>query len=100
MFLTQQLSSFFSIIPPKRSKKFKECINLARNIKLSGIKMSSYTFCDQNSHKCVVTEQSKRYAKCAYYRQKYNVKGIPARDQASLKREEERLKTKEEKAAA
>jgi hypothetical protein len=51
-------------MPPERSKKLKERINLARNIELSGIKMSPYTFCDHNGHKYVVAEQSKR---CSEY---------------------------------
>jgi hypothetical protein len=67
-------------MPPKRSKKLKERIDLARNIKLSGIKMSPCTFCDRNGHKCVVAEQSKRCSECACRGQKYDVKGIPASD--------------------
>jgi hypothetical protein len=67
-------------MPPNRSKKLKERINLAYNIKLSGIKMSPCSFCDHNRHKYVVAEQSKRYSECACCRQKYDVKGIPASD--------------------
>jgi hypothetical protein len=65
---------------PDRSKKLKERINLARNIKLSRIKMSPCSFCDHNRHKCVVAEQSKRCLEYACRGQKYNVKGIPASD--------------------
>ena len=67
-------------MPAERSKKLKERIDLARNIKLSGIKMSPCSFCDRNGHKYVVAEQSKRYLEYACYRQKYDVKGIPASD--------------------
>jgi hypothetical protein len=65
---------------PKRSKKLKERINLVYNIKLSRIKMSPCTFCDYNSHKYIVAEQLKRCLEYACYRQKYDVKGIPASD--------------------
>jgi hypothetical protein len=67
-------------MPPKRSKKLKERIDLAYNIELSRIKMSPCSFCDHNRHKYVVAEQSKRYLEYACRRQKYDVKGIPASD--------------------
>jgi hypothetical protein len=67
-------------MPPKRSKKLKERINLARNIKLSGIKMSPCTFYDHNRHKYVVAEQLKRCLEYACRGQKYDVKGIPTSD--------------------
>jgi hypothetical protein len=67
-------------MPPERSKKLKERIDLARNIKLSGIKMPPCTFCDHNRHKYVVAEQLKRCSEYACRRQKYDVKGIPAGD--------------------
>jgi hypothetical protein len=67
-------------MPPKRSKKLKERINLVYNIKLSGIKMSPCSFYNHNRHKYIVAEQLKRYLECACRGQKYNVKGIPASD--------------------
>jgi hypothetical protein len=67
-------------MPPDRSKKLKERIDLVRNIELSGIKMSPCSFCDHNRHKCVVAEQLKRCLECACRGQKYDVKGIPASD--------------------
>jgi hypothetical protein len=67
-------------MPPDRSKKLKERFDLARNIKLSGIKMSPCSFCDRNRHKYVVAEQSKRCLEYACRGQKYDVKGIPASD--------------------
>jgi hypothetical protein len=67
-------------MPPDCSKKLKERIDLARNIELSGIKMSPCSFCDHNRHKCVVAEQSKRCSEYARRGQKCDVKGIPASD--------------------
>jgi hypothetical protein len=67
-------------MPPECSKKLKERIDLARNIKLSRIKMSPCTFYNHNGHKCVVAEQLKRCLECACRGQKYDVKGIPASD--------------------
>jgi hypothetical protein len=87
-------------MPPERSRKLRERIELARNIESHGIEMSPCSYCERNGRKCVVAENSSRCSECARRGHKCDVEGIPAGDWSSLEREEERLDTEEEKAAA
>ena len=100
MFVEGHASPFLSTMPPERSKKLRERINLARSIELSGIEMSPCSFCERNNHKCIVAERLNRYSEYARRGQRCDVKGIPTSSWLALEREEKRLNTEEAKATA
>ena len=83
-------------MPVERSKKYKERIDLARRIELSGIEMSPCSFCERNDHKCLVAENSNRCSECARRGRKCDVSGPSSSDWAAVEREEARLAAERE----
>lgn len=88
-------------MPPIRSKKYKERVELALLIELQGDIMPSCTYCEAHSRTCVVLkENSSRCSECVRRGAKCDISGPSAADLRSLIREQERLNEEEEKAAS
>ena len=88
-------------MPPLRSRKYKERLELALLIEIQGDIMPSCTYCETNSRICVVLkENSSRCSECVRRGAKCDVSGPSAADLRSLIREQERLDEEEEKAAS
>jgi hypothetical protein len=85
-------------MPPTRSKKLKERLELALRIEELGHEMSPCSFCKRNNLKCVVANNSTRCGECACRGSRCNVEGFPVGDWESLKREEERLRRERDSA--
>jgi hypothetical protein len=85
-------------MPPVRSKKYHERIELALLIESLGIKMIlPCSYCEKHSRPCVVTtEKSSRCNECVRRGNKCDVQGPSSSDLASLLREQDRLDKEEE----
>jgi hypothetical protein len=84
-------------MPPTRTKKYKERLELALLIEAHGFIMPSCSFCERLSRNCIVSsEDSTRCNECVRRGGKCDVAGPSARDMASLLREQERLDQEDE----
>ena len=85
-------------MPPVRSKKYRERIELALLIESLGIEMIlPCTYCEKHCRPCVVaTEKSSRCNECVRRGNKCDVQGPSSSSLASLLREQERLDKEEE----
>ena len=79
-------------MPPIRSRKYKERVELALLIEACGITMPSCTYCEKHSRRCILSkENSIRCSECIRRGQKCDISGPSAGDMMSIIREQERL---------
>ena len=84
-------------MPPQRSRKYRERIELALLIESIGVKMPQCSYCEKHSRDCIVSEgNSARCNECVRRGTKCDVEGPSANDIASLLREQDRLDREEE----
>jgi hypothetical protein len=81
------------IMPPERSKKYKERLELALLIEAYGLTMPSCSYCEANARKCVVAkESSSRCNECVRRGRKCDVQGPSAGDISTVLREQARVR--------
>jgi hypothetical protein len=88
-------------MPPDRSRKYTERLNLASQIEELGTEMSPCTNCEKHGRTCVVlNEKSKKCSECVRRGQSCDVVGHSPGEWASLRREQDRLKFERDAAFA
>ncbi|APA14509.1 hypothetical protein SS1G_06438 [Sclerotinia sclerotiorum 1980 UF-70] len=82
-------------------RKRKEQLRLARLVEGRGFEMPSYSLCDRQERKCIVSStDSSRCAECIRQGKKCDVRGPSESDWDSLDRQKARLEQEEEEAMA
>jgi hypothetical protein len=79
-------------MPPQRTIKLRERMNLVNLIELKGLVMPSCSYCLRNHRKCIVAEESSsRCSECVRRGCSCDVEGPSAGDLESLLREQQRI---------
>ena len=88
-------------MPPLRSVKYRERLSLVRLIEAHGFEMPPCSYCERNSRKCIVSEESSsKCSECVRRGERCDVEGPSLDDMESVLRETERLQREEEEAMA